>query len=394
MLEVDRLTLLVLALVALYLGRWCERLLPSLRAWHVPPAVTGGLLGNLILLAVAQIGQQTLHFETDLRDFLLLAFFGTVGLEAKFSRLERAGRALGILLGISLLFLCLQNAIGVMVARALGAAPAYGLMAGSVAFAGGHGTAIGWGQFLAVRLPDATEYGVAAATIGLLLGGWGGGAIARHAIKNHALRADAVPAIDPDTPAPLEPASRLSDLLPAVLAIALAARLGLWANGLLLKYGILCPAFLPVTIAGIVLGNSLAGLKRAPNSQAVALLSEASLQLFLTMSLLGLQLGSLGGSHASLLVAISCAQVLATLAFGYWAVFPAAGRTYEASVIAAGFVGVGLGATPVGMANMHTVIARHGAAPQALVVVPLVWGVFVDIFNAGIVRGLLAVFGF
>lgn len=395
MLEIDRLSFLALAIAALYLGRWCNRTLPLLRAWHIPPAVTGGLLGNIMVAAACTLGQQTPHFTPELRDILLLAFFCTVGLGAKLQLLLRAQRLLWVLLWAAVVFLLLQNAIGLAIARLLGAAPAYGLLAGSVAFAGGHGTALGWGQFLGEQLPDAAEYGVAAATIGLLVGGWGGGAIARYAIENHNLCDDAPVASTATVgaDAPDEPASGLSGLLGALLAVVLGVRGGNWAGLWLQHHDILCPAFLPVTLVGVVLGNGLDKLQRAPDPEALRIWSELSLQLFLTMSLLGLQFGTLG-AHAGLLLATASAQVLATLGFGYWAIFPAAGRDYEASVVAAGFVGVGLGATPVGMANMQAVIARYGGAPQALVVVPLVWGVFADIINAGIVRGLLALVGF
>ena len=53
-------------------------------------------------------------------------------------------------------------------------------MAGSVSFAGGHGTAIAWGQEVeAAGLLRAGELGIAFATFGLVMGGMIGGPIAR-----------------------------------------------------------------------------------------------------------------------------------------------------------------------------------------------------------------------
>lgn len=391
MLEIGPLSLLLGAIAALYLGRGCGRWLPGLRAWHVPDAVTGGLAGNAILSAIALLGGPTLQFETDLRDFLLLAFFCTVGLAARLGLLRATGGRIIGLLGASVAFLLLQNGIGLSLARGFGAAPAYGVLAGSVAFAGGHGTAIGWGEFLVARVPDALEYGVAAATLGLLLGGLGGGAIARYAIARHGLqgqrRETPVEAADD-----LEPISTPPDLLAATLAIVGCIVAGSWVREVLLQHDITCPAFLPVTIAGICLGNGLDWLRRPLDGRAIAVWGELSLELFLAMSLLSLKFGVLG-PHWGLLLAIAGGQVLATLAFSYWAIFPVAGKDYDASVLAAGFVGVGLGATPVGLANMHAVTARYGAAPEAFVILPLIWAVFIDIFNAAIVRALLALTG-
>ena len=64
----------------------------------------------------------------------------------------------------------------------------------------------------------------------------------------------------------------------------------------------------------------------------------------------------------------------------------------DASVIAAGFTGLGLGATPVGVANMNAVTSRHGASPKAFLVVPLVGAFFLDIANAFVISGFISLF--
>lgn len=84
----------------------------------------------------------------------------------------------------------------------------------------------------------------------------------------------------------------------------------------------------------------------------------------------------------------SCYGLLAICA--YFIVIPALGRDYDASVIAAGFAGLGLGATPVGIANMHAVTSRFGASPKAFLVVPLVGAFFLDIANAAIIQTFLS----
>ena len=55
------------------------------------------------------------------------------------------------------------------------------------------------------------------------------------------------------------------------------------------------------------------------------------------------------------------------------------GRDYDACVISAGFVGLGLGATLVAIANMDAVTTRFGPSQKAFLVVPLVGAFFVDI---------------
>jgi glutamate:Na+ symporter, ESS family len=58
------------------------------------------------------------------------------------------------------------------------------------------------------------------------------------------------------------------------------------------------------------------------------------------------------------------------------------GRNYLAAVIAAGFSGISLGATPTAIANMTAVSKAHGAAPTAFIILPLVSAFFIDIVNA------------
>ena len=67
-------------------------------------------------------------------------------------------------------------------------------------------------------------------------------------------------------------------------------------------------------------------------------------------------------------------------------VFRAMGRNYDACVISAGFVGLGLGATPVAIANMGALTTRFGPSPKAFLVVPLVGAFFIDILNALVIK--------
>ena len=62
----------------------------------------------------------------------------------------------------------------------------------------------------------------------------------------------------------------------------------------------------------------------------------------------------------------------------------------DSAVIAAGFSGLGLGATPVGIANMRAVTSKFGASPTAFLVVPLIGAFFLDIANAFIIQGFIA----
>ncbi len=62
-------------------------------------------------------------------------------------------------------------------------------------------------------------------------------------------------------------------------------------------------------------------------------------------------------------------------------VFPVMGRNYDAAVIASGFGGFSMGATPTAMVNMSAVTKRYGPCHQAFIVVPLVGAFFIDVTN-------------
>ena len=72
--------------------------------------------------------------------------------------------------------------------------------------------------------------------------------------------------------------------------------------------------------------------------------------------------------------------------FTMYIVFRWMGKNYDACVIAAGFAGLGLGATPIAIANMNSVTTRFGPSTKAFLVVPLVGAFFIDLLNAGVIK--------
>jgi ESS family glutamate:Na+ symporter len=116
-------------------------------------------------------------------------------------------------------------------------------------------------------------------------------------------------------------------------------------------------------------------------SRALSLISDLSLNVFLAMSLMSMQLWGLGGLGLALIIVLAI-QTIAAVAYILFVVFPAMGRNYEAAVISAGFCGISLGATPTAIANMTAVTKIHGAATIAFIILPLVSAFFIDLANA------------
>jgi ESS family glutamate:Na+ symporter len=111
------------------------------------------------------------------------------------------------------------------------------------------------------------------------------------------------------------------------------------------------------------------------------MISELSLGVFLTMSLMNLQIYRIIPVLGPMLVLLLL-QLLFSVFYTVIVIFRLMGRNYEAAVVCSGFGGISLGATPTAMANMSAITRRYGAAYKAIVIVPLVSAFLIDIANA------------
>ena len=171
--------------LVLFVGKRMNREWNFLQHYSIPEPVSGGLLVALLLTVVHVFGGPELLFNLESRDFLLVYFFTTVGMNARFRDLSRGGPALFILLGLTIGFMTLQNVLGVAMAGLLGLHPATGLLVGTVSLIGGHGTTIAWAPTFAeqFQIENAMEIGIAAATFGLVLASASGGPIAQFLLR-------------------------------------------------------------------------------------------------------------------------------------------------------------------------------------------------------------------
>ncbi len=380
---------LMVSILVLFLGAFITKKLRFLQHYNIPAAVTGGLICSLIIALIYVFANVQVTFDMRIRNVLLLIFFSTVGLSAKFRLLAEGGKALVILVLISAIFLIVQDVTGVLLAKMLGAHPGYGLLGGSISFAGGHGTAIAWGERAqAAGLEFANEIGMACATFGLIAGGIIGGPIAERLIQKHKLRTDVAAEVAPKK---LEDnrAVTMNEFLGTILLLAICVELGDLVNRLLFHQGIILPGFLTAMIVGVILTNTADLLKLNVSQLAVERCNEFTLPLFLAMSLMSMQLWSLVVAAGPILLLL-IAQVTVMTVFAVFVVFRVMGRDYDASVIAAGFAGLGLGATPVALANMNAVTSKYGHSLKAFLVIPLVGAFFIDLLNAVVIKMFIA----
>lgn len=320
--------------LVLFIGKRLNLELPLLKRFSIPEPVSGGLLVVVLISLLHIAGGPELRFSLDSRDFLLVYFFTTVGMHARFSDLVKGGPALLILLGPTIAFMTIQNLIGVVMAALLGMKPASGLLVGTVSLIGGHGTTIAWAPTFLERfqLENAMEIGIASATFGLILASASGGPIAQLLIKRFEIPC-------PDVLSPTD-APQGNDVQSAEALL----------QGASIDVNSFLAALLAINLC-IISGTLLNGWIAA---------------LGLTLPLL----------------LILLVQLLVAVVVNLLLVFPLMGRDYDAAVICAGFGGISLGSTSTAMANMTAVTQHYGASSRAFLIVPLVSAFFLDLVNA------------
>ena len=392
--ELDSRQTIIIAILVLFLGRYLNNKISFFQRYNIPEPVVGGVIASLVFSSIYFLFDTSLNFSLGQRDALLVVFFTCVGLSAKFSTLLQGGKTLVILLVLAVLFLLLQNLTGISIAMLTGLTVETGVLGGSVSLSGGHGTTIAWSPIFVEEygITNAVEIGIACATFGLVLGGVAGGPIFNYLIKKYDLSSTSDENISVGISQPEQETITVNSAYNVLLVVCIAIGIGLSLHQAIAHLGIKLPIFVPCLFGGILLTNTIPLIWKKINwptgKPTLALLSDFSLGLFLAMSLMSLQLWTLIELAVPILLLL-LAQVIIISAFAVFVVFRALGKTYDAAVISAGYVGLGLGATPTAVANMTAVTKQYGASPQAFIVVPLIGAFFIDITNAVIIQSML-----
>jgi ESS family glutamate:Na+ symporter len=384
---------LTIGLVVFLLGALLTRRVKLLRDFNIPEPVSGGLAVALLTWMLFSVFGAEVSFDLDTRDELLVMFFVAIGLNARISELMAGSRLLLILLLATLGFLVIQNLVGLLGTALFDLPRPVAVLLGTASLIGGHGTAIAWGPTVqeATGFTAASEIGIAAATLGLVAAALVGGPIARLLIDRHGVvsnRDDAEIVGLPYEGTEGQQEVNHVNLIIALLAINVAIILGYFANLGLSAAGLQLPLFVPCMFIAIVMSNTvpllLPNLPWPARTKALAVISDYSLSIFLSMSLISIQLWTLAGLAGPLLTVLALQVAIAVL-FTLFVFFRMAGADYTAAVLSAGFAGFTLGATPTAVANMSSVTKQFGPAPLAFIVLPLVAAFFVDLANSLII---------
>lgn len=406
---------LILATLVLLLGRFLVKRIKFLEDFNIPEPVAGGLVAAIVVYILNIIWGYSFNFHQGLQTATMLMFFASIGLSADFGRLKAGGSPLLIFTVVVSVFIILQDAVGMAMASVLGLDPLLGLVTGSIALTGGHGTAGAWGITLEEQygVVGATTLGIAVATYGLVAGGVIGGPVARRLIQKLGLKPAAVNPNPsdverlaseqslystkhneeevhgnkemfekPDNIRLITASSTIESLALFAAALAFADIMTLVAEDTWFEL----PTFVWALAGGVILRNTLTMVFNFDMfDRAIDVIGNASLSLFLAMALLSLKLWQLTDLAGPVLI-ILLVQTILMIAYAYFITFKVMGKDYDAAVLSAGHCGFGMGATPTAIANMQAVTDRYLPSHKAFLIVPMVGAFFVDIVNATILQ--------
>jgi len=397
-LHIDAFLSVTIGIVVLFVGRRLNYKINFLREISIPEPVTGGIVFSILFLLVYLASDLEVLFDLKARDILLVYFFITIGINARFKDLISGGLPLIILLIATIAYMVIQNLTGITIANLFGLDSAIGMLGGSVSLIGGHGTAIAWSPQIAEQygVPNAMEIGIACATFGLILASLMGGPIANFLIRRYKLeptKEEIQENKENDGTVIGSEESREDtitsfDFLDAIFAIHICGIVGYIVYEALIEAGIKLPLFVPCLLVAILISNlipsnfpRLSGTRWPSRTPAIALIADISLGTFLAMSLMSMQLWTLV-DLAGPIITILGAQFLIAILINVFIIFRIMGKNYDAAVVCSGFGGISLGSTPTAMANMSAVSKRYGPSQLAFIIVPLVCAFFIDIANA------------
>lgn len=380
----EYLTTLGFAAIVIFLGRAIVAHSAPLRKFAIPAPVVSGLIFSIVISLIKGSGLVALSFDAAVvKDLCQNLFFLCVGFGFSTWMLKRAGSSLCVKIAIgACLLITLQDVIGVLVGNLVGLHPLLSLQCSSAAMSGGVGTASAFGPiFQKMGAPDsATTVGVAAGTLGNVMGSLIGGPVAAFLISRHHLKSD--PNDKPEAIASgAVPELNNSRMISMFAMCLLLAALGMPIYCLLDNIPkIEMPKFIGCLFAGAIGRNVMEAANIKFYTPEVDAIEHMFLELYLALVLMTIDITALAPVAGQMSVILAAQAVLIVL-FGIFVSFNLFGRDYGAAVMTAGNCGWGCGSGPNAVANEKAVMDQYGWHNIAWVLYPSFAVIIDDIYN-------------
>ena len=380
----EYLTTLGLAALVIFGGRFIVKHSAPLRKYAIPAPVVSGVIFSIIVSILKGGGIIGLSFDTTImKDFCQNVFFLGVGYGFSLKTMKKfgAGKIMVMIALGACILITLQDVVGILVGQLVGMHPLLALQCSSASMSGGVGTASALGSIYEEwGAADATTIGVAAGTLGNLLGSLIGGPCAAFLIHKHNLKCN--PNDKPETElATVKPVIDNTRFIYAFAWTLFAAALGMPIYCLLDNIPFIeMPKFIGCLFAGAIIRNILEANEKETYSAEMESLEHMFLELYLALVLMTIDITKLAPVAGKMAVIIVAQGVLiATL--GIFLFFRMFGSNYDAAVMVAGNIGWGCGSAPNSVANTKAIMDEYGYSSLAWILYPSFAVIIDDIYN-------------
>ena len=382
--QFEYLTSLGFAAIVIFLGHALVNHSGLLRKFAIPAPVVSGLLFSIVVAILKGSGIIALSFNVStIQDLCQNVFFMCVGFGFSWKLIRHAGGKLCVMIAIAAcLLITIQDVLGVLLGNVIGMDPFLALQCSSASMSGGVGTASAFGPiFIKWGAPEsATSVGVAAGTMGNIMGSLIGGPVAAFLIHRHNLKSD--PNDKPEAAA----AGKVNELNNGRMVSMFGMVLLLCALGMPI-YCILdnipmieMPKFIGCLFAGAIARNVMEAANIKFYTPEVDAIEHMFLELYLSLVLMTIDITALAGVAGQMGIILVMQAVVMAL-FAIFISFNMFGRDYGAAVMAAGNCGWGCGSGPNAVANEKAVMDQYGWHNVAWVLYPSFAVIIDDIYN-------------
>lgn len=373
-----------IAAAVVMVGRAIVRRVKFFQTYCIPGVIVCGLLVSLALGLLRSGGILVVNWNVGvLKEWFMDIFFTGVGLTASWKLIKKGGARLCGGIAVTIIGLIFaQNILGIALAVPLGLHPLHGIGLGSLSLMGGVGTSGAIAPlYEELGAENAVVMSVMCATFGMIFASLVGGPVARALIKKHNLSGnkDEVDAstLKDNAVYPLDAKSLMGSVALIIISAGLGSYIAILAGRV--PY-IEFPYFIGCMLGGVIVRNVLDHTSYEFREEEVETFGSICLDLFLAMTMMTIDVTKLADAFGAF-VLILAAQVVLMILWAYFVTYNTCGRNYDAAVMAAGHIGMGLGSGPNTMANERAVIAEYGPSNVAWVIFPPFALIVLDIVN-------------
>lgn len=369
----------------------CQKLFDRytvLKKMCISPVVVGGLAYSVVYSILTATGVATIVTDQSLYSTLFIIFFTSVGFMTVINTrlIKAAGKMLVILFIAEGFWLVAQTFMALFLGgKVLGMPYPIADLTGSLTMFGGIPSGAAWGaKAEEFGFAGAVGIGIACGAMGQLMGGLLSAPVARKCfIDKFNLRSTDEPAVEAEA-AVNQIIERkgfsfnrtMKQVLLFGIAIPVGAILRTWFMDLT---GFFILDFVGSMVVAIILTNVGQKVKVIDVDQEfMSNFSNIVLNIFVTMSFFTLNLAELKDLIGPAMIVV--AVQLITIILYVNLLFRLMGKSYDAAMLLAGFMGHALGDTTCSLASLDTLQAKYGSSKTAYVITPLIGACLIDIW--------------